>query len=83
LFLAHIFQWGTTCSINDLLVRLQLIPYRSQELFALFDVSVGLHAFGRDAVDHAEDPSSLFGPRGEDFRKTIEGVLREAVASAS
>jgi len=42
-------------------MRLQLVSYRSQELFALFDVFVGLYAFGGDAVDHAEDSVALFG----------------------
>jgi len=39
------FPGIATCSINDLLVRLQLISDRSQEILALFDVFVGLHAF--------------------------------------
>jgi len=42
-------------------MRLQLVSYRSQELFALFDVFVGLHAFGGDAINDAEDSAALRG----------------------
>jgi len=42
-------------------MRLQLISDRSQELLALCDVGLGLHAFGRDTIDDAEDPTALLG----------------------
>ena len=38
---------------------LQLVSYRSQELFAILNVSLGLLSFWRDAIDDAEDPEAL------------------------
>jgi len=42
-------------------VSLQLISYRAQELLALFDVFVGLHALWGNTINDAEDAASLLG----------------------
>ena len=55
-------------------MRLQLVPNRSQELFALFDVFVGLHPFGGDAINDAEDPAALFGLRDDHLYGVCSGA---------
>ncbi len=55
-------------------MRLQFIPNRSQELFALCDIGFGLYPFGRDTINDAEDAAALLG-LSDDHLHGIGGTL--------